>query len=209
VLVIPNGVNYEKFANAAATDVSPMGLRPNQPIIITVGRLEEQKGIVHLLHAAVDVLKHRPECQFLIVGEGCDRNSLQALASDLRIDRSVLFAGPRSDVPGLLKAATVFVLPSLWEGMPNVVLEAMAAGLPVIATAVEGSREIIVHGDNGLLVSTANPSELAMAILRVLNEPKLASLLGAAAQHSVAKYFTERNAIAAYDQLYRQLLAGR
>jgi glycosyltransferase involved in cell wall biosynthesis len=101
------------------------------------------------------------------------------------------------------------VLPSLWEGMPNALLEAMAAGLPVIATAVEGSREIIESDESGLLVPAGNSSELAAAILRVLNHPDLAARLSSGAQHSVVKQFTNIAATAAYDHLYRQLISPR
>ena len=246
--VIPNGVNFELFANAFPTDLSSLGIRPvtggltpprseennsslgirtftggltppraedalappgSAEIVITVGRLEEQKGIVHLLHAASAVLCERPECQFLIVGDGHDRASLEALAASLGIARSVWFLGSRSDVPRLLKAASVFVLASLWEGMPNALLEAMAAGLPVIATAVEGSREVIQSGENGLLVSAANPVELSQAILKLLSEPDVSARLARSAQLIVANKFAESGVVATYDSLYRRLMSNR
>ena len=233
VSVIPNGVNFELFANAIPVDLSSLGIPASargltpprseeseataggltpprsEEIVITVGRLEEQKGIVHLLRAVPAVLSQRPHCQFLIVGDGHDRVSLQALAASLGIAGSVTFVGAQSDVPRLLKASSVFVLASLWEGMPNALLEAMAAGLPVIATAVEGSREVIQSGVNGLLVAPANPLELSQAILRLLSEPDVAARLAKAAQLIIADKFTETRVVAAYDDLYRRLMSIR
>ncbi|MDB5342201.1 MAG: group 1 glycosyl transferase [Schlesneria sp.] len=209
VSVIPNGVDFATYANASPTDVSQLGSKGHFPVVITVGRLEEQKGVRFLLHAATVVLKKHPDCQFLIVGDGPERASLEALASSLGIGSSTHFAGHRGDVPGLLKAADLFVLPSLWEGMPNALLEAMAAGLPVIATAVEGSREIIESDESGLLVPAGNSSELATAILRVLNQSDLAARLSSGAQDNITKRFTNSSATAAYDHLYRQLISTR
>lgn len=207
ISVIPNGVNFDAFARATPTDLSPLGIRTDAPVVITVGRLEEQKGIVYLLRAAATVLQSRPDCQFLIVGDGHDRTSLHALAATLGIDRRVWFVGSRADVPGLLRASTVFVLPSLWEGMPNAVLEAMAAGVPVIATAVEGSREIVDSELTGVLVPPADSGELSQAILRLLNAPNLAREFSNAAQHDVRKRFSENSVVLHYDELYRRLLS--
>jgi glycosyltransferase involved in cell wall biosynthesis len=209
VSVVPNGVDFATYANATPTDLVHLGLKSQFPVVITVGRLEEQKGIRFLLDAATTVLLQHPDCQFLIVGDGPERASLEALASSLGIGSSIRFAGHRGDVPGLLAASDLFVLPSLWEGMPNALLEAMAAGLPVIATAVEGSREIIESDASGLLVPAGNSSELAAAILRVLNDPHFASRLASDAQGNVAKSFTNIAAIAAYDHLYRQWISTR
>lgn len=204
--VIPNGVDFETFANAAAADLRPLGIRSSGPVVITVGRLEEQKGIEFLLWAAALVLNRIPGCQFLIVGDGPDRDSLQALASALEIADSVFFAGHRGDVPELLKASSVFALASLWEGMPNALLEAMAAGLPVVATSVEGSSEVVESGVSGLLVEPRDVQGLAEALLRLLLNPEDATALANAAQHIAAEMFAKSRVVSAYDQLYRLLL---
>ena len=209
VSVIPNGVDDKLYADAVPADVTQLGLNPLFPVVITVGRLSEQKGIRYLLLAAAEVLRERPNCQFLFVGDGPERASLEALASSLAIGSSVRFVGHRADVPSLLKASGLFVLPSLWEGMPNALLEAMAAGLPVVATAVEGSREIIRNEESGLLVPPENPDALANAILRVLNDPLFSSRLACAAQSAVMQRFVNSTATAAYEQLYRRLIAAR
>lgn len=206
ITVIPNGVDFEAFANAIPADLASLGLNTGAPVVITVARLEEQKGISDLLQAAVSVLKDRPDCQFLIVGDGRDRRLLEALAASLGIATAVWFVGSRPDVPALLRASSVFVLPSLWEGMPNALLEAMAAGLPVIATDVEGSREIVRSADLGLLVTPRNPETLANAILRLLRDPEFSARIAHASQRIVQERFTEHAAVASYVDLYEKLM---
>lgn len=205
VSVIPNGVDFDTYAQATPADLSEFGFDQQCPVIITVGRLEEQKGIPDLLHAVAIVVQRRPDCQFLIVGEGTDRAVLEALAAKLSLGDFVRFLGHRSDVPRLLRASSLFVLTSLWEGMPNAVLEAMAAGLAVVATDVEGTREVIDSERSGLLVPPANPEEVAKAMLRVLNDPALASELAHNSQTTALKTFTNFAMVGAYERLYREL----
>lgn len=207
VSVIPNGVDFELFASAAPVDLTSIGLRPQDPVVITVGRLEEQKGIRYLLSAAVDVLHAKTNCQFLIVGDGTDRRLLEEQAKSLGIATAVHFVGPQSNIAGLMKASTLFVLPSLWEGMPNALLEAMAAGLPAIATSVEGSSEVIESGVTGFLVQPANAADLSAAILRLLDDPNLSVRIAESAQVTVEKRFAICGVVAAYDGLYRRLLS--
>ena len=209
VSVIPNGVDVETFARATPADLSALGLRPSDPVIITIGRLEEQKGIHDLLSAIPAVLHRHSNSQFLIVGAGRDRAALQQQASSLGITSAVTFAGSQSDIPGLLKASTLFVLPSLWEGMPNALLEAMASGRPVIATSVEGSAELIQSGVTGSLVPPSCPNDLAAAINALLADPHVARRYADASQIFVMNDFTIHNLVARYDGLYRRLLAQR
>jgi len=206
ISVIPNGVDYELFSQAVPADLSEIGLAADRPVVITVARLEEQKGISDLLQAAVRVVHDRPDCQFLIVGDGRDRIALEAQAASLGIADAIHFTGARGDVPALLKASSVFVLPSLWEGMPNALLEAMAAGLPVVATAVEGSREIVRSNETGLLVEPRNPAMLSEAILRLLRDPDFSDKIASQSQHIVRKSFTEQSVVAAYCDLYERIM---
>jgi glycosyltransferase involved in cell wall biosynthesis len=205
--VIPNGVDFEQLANATPADLASLGIPPGGRVIITVGRLEEQKGIDHLLRAASLVVRDH-DCHILIAGEGRDRSQLEATAQHLGVSNSVHFIGHRADVPNLLAAADVFVLPSLWEGMSNALLEAMAVGVPVIATAVEGSKELIRPNETGLLVSTANSDELAEAIRRTLAMPVQSAEMALRAQVLVREWYSVTRMISAYDELYRRLLSG-
>ena len=204
--VIPNGVDDKLFASATLADLTPLGVPHGSPVFITVGRLEEQKGIDLLLTAASLVLRDHADCHFLIVGEGCDRAALESQARQLGIANTVHFVGRRDDVPNLLKASTAFVLPSRWEGMSNALLEAMAVGLPVVATAVEGSSELIRSGETGRLVPAGHPEELASAVRSVFDEAGRAREMALAAQALVKKYYTASATVSAYDELYRRLI---
>ncbi len=203
--VIPNGVDYEFFAAATPADLTQFGAPQGSPVCITVGRLEEQKGIDVLLTAASLVLRDHRDCHFLIVGDGCDRAALENQATQLGIANSVHFVGQRADVPNLLKASSVFVLPSRWEGMSNALLEAMAAGLPVVATAVEGSTELVRSGETGLLVPAGRSEELATAIRHVLDGAGRAREMAIAAQALARQGYTVESAVSGYGGLYRQL----
>ncbi len=203
--VIPNGVDYELFASATPADLTQIGIPPGSPVFITVGRLEEQKGIDVLLTAAALVLRDHRDCRFLIVGDGRDRAALEGQARQLGIANSIHFVGQRADVPDLLKASTAFVLPSRWEGMSNALLEAMAAGLPVVATAVEGSTELIRSGETGVLVPADRFEDLATGLRSTLDEVDQAREMAVAAQDLVRQCYTVCSAAAAYARLYRQV----
>ena len=136
--------------------------RSDRPLVLTVARLDAQKGHGHLLAAAATV----PEAVFVLVGEGREEATLKRQAHALGIAERVRFLGHRNDVPDLLAVCDVFVLPSLYEGLPLSVLEAMAAAKPVVATAIDGTTEAVVPGVTGLLVPPADPARLAGAILR-------------------------------------------
>ena len=202
--VIPNGVEYETFASATPADLTQFGVPVGSPVCITVGRLEQQKGIDVLLDAASLVKADHSDCHFLIVGDGRDRVALEARSVKLGLAATTHFTGLRADVPNLLAAATVFVLPSRWEGMANALLEAMASGLPVVATAVEGSSDLVKSGETGLLVPAGTSVELASAICRVLAAPGHFREMAVAAQSTVNSDYTIYAAVRAYCRLYEQ-----
>jgi glycosyltransferase involved in cell wall biosynthesis len=204
--VIPNGVDYQRFATASSADLRSLGIPDGSRVIISVARLDEQKGIAFLLEAAETVCQDDPNAHFLIAGDGPDRARLTAIAEQRGVTNNVHFVGNRDDVSNMLAASDLFVLPSLWEGMPNALLEAMAAGLPVIATDVEGSRELIESGVNGLLVPAASPVPLAAAIRSILGNVQFGATLARASQNTIEKRFTEESVVSAYDELYRSLL---
>jgi glycosyltransferase involved in cell wall biosynthesis len=136
---------------------------------VTTARLDAQKGLLHLVEAARAV----PAAVFLIAGEGPERTDLEAAARRSAVEDRVRLLGPRDDVPALLAACDVFVLPSLFEGAPLAILEAMAAGRPVVASRIGGVDELLLDGVTGLLVPPADPAALAGAILRLIATPAL------------------------------------
>jgi glycosyltransferase involved in cell wall biosynthesis len=173
-----------------------------RPIVLAVGRLDAQKGHAYLLAAAADI----PDALFVFVGEGRERSALEAQARALGVAERVRFLGHRDDVPDLLAACDVFVLPSRYEGLPLSVLEAMAAARPVVATAIEGTDEIVRHGETGLLVPPAAPSALAEAIRAVLADRALATRMGQAGRARVGREFSMSRMIDEVTGVYDELL---
>jgi glycosyltransferase involved in cell wall biosynthesis len=209
LFVIPNGVDVQRFEGRDAAFKERLGIRPDAPLITTIGRLHEQKGMAYLLRAASSVLRSHPHCHFLIVGTGPLEGELRAAARALHLADGLTFFGHCDDVPAVLKATDVFVLASLWEGMPNVILEAMAAGLPIVATRVEGTEDLIEHGETGMLVLPRDVPGLASGITRFLDEPERAQRFGAAARERVRSHFSLESMVRRHEALYADLLARR
>ncbi|MFO0919405.1 MAG: glycosyltransferase [Planctomycetaceae bacterium] len=203
-VVIPNGVDLERFRQANPADLTAFGIPANSPVLITIGRLEPQKGIDLLLAGIPAVQSRHPEAHFLIVGDGPDRPALEQQARQLGIADHIHWAGRRDDVPQLLAASTALVLPSRWEGMPNVVLEAMAAGKPVIATQVEGIADLVIPGTTGWLIPIENPPMLAEAIVQILADSARAIAMGKESQVICGKNFTTQEFVRAHSQLFCQ-----
>jgi len=170
VIVVHNAVPRSAFELHHA---DPAPETHDRQVVLTLARLDRQKGLEHLIAAARLV----PDALFLIAGDGPDRHRLEGLA---RGNVRVQFLGHRDDTHRLLVACDLLVLPSLFEGLPVSVLEAMAASKPVVATRIPGTEEAVVDGDTGLLVPPADPPALARAITALLVDPALARRLGAA-----------------------------
>lgn len=206
-VVIPNGVDLTTFQLAEPIHSSEWGIPESAPVVLTVARLEYQKGIDLLLDAAPQILESGPETHLVIIGDGVDRESLEARAKTSPVASRIHFLGRRSDVPRWMKRAQVMVLPSRWEGMPNVVLEAMAAGLVVVATDVEGVREILADNVNGRIVPPGSSQGLAEVTIELLRQSEISRKLGVVAQETVKKDFTIESMVRQYAQLYRELSA--
>jgi glycosyltransferase involved in cell wall biosynthesis len=166
-----------------------LGIRQG-PLLVTIARLTEQKGHCYLLQAFPDLLKTWPQLCCAFVGEGELQDTLQRMAIDLGVERACRFVGVREDIADILAAADLFVLPSLSEGFPFVLLEALAMGLPVVASRVNGVPELIENHKTGLLVPARDPQALVAAIREVLSDPTAASEMGAAGRSVVQKRFT-------------------
>ena len=177
-------------------------------VITTIGRLDEQKGQQYLLEAATLVLAQHPQTRFQIVGQGPLKPHLQAQAETLGIADSVTLLGLRHDIPAILAQSDVFVLPSRREGMPLVIVEAMAAARPIVLTNVGGNSELVAHGQHGLLVPPNDSTALATALLRLADDPNLAATLGAAARERAKQHFDIALVVARYAALYEAMLAS-
>lgn len=156
ISVIPNGIDLPLKTKSDKKEYvqlrQSLGVTQEDLMVLSVGSLSKPKGHEFLLEAIPDILESHPNTVFTFAGEGQLREELETRVKELRITEATRFLGTRSDIPDLLKIADYFVLPSLWEGLPLALLEAMATGIPVVATKVGGIGEIIRDGYNGLLV---------------------------------------------------------
>jgi glycosyltransferase involved in cell wall biosynthesis len=206
VVVIPNGVDFDRFANAKPADLAEFGLPPGHRSILSVGRLDPQKGVMVLLDAFTAVARELPDVHLILVGEGPLRPEIERFVSSHALADRVHLAGFRDDVPSLMKAGDCFVLASLWEGMPNVLLEALAAGLPVVGTAVEGVAELLADGERGRIVPPNDAGALSRALRETLTPPVAAAPPRVHPQPVSGNEFTWQAIAARYEQLYRDLL---
>ena len=179
------------------------------PLVVFAGRLMAQKNVKTLIDA-LDILQHvRPGVRALIVGDGPERSVLEETAHDYQLDERVKFLGHRGDLARLVAAADMLVLPSLYEGLPNVVLEAMQLGKPVVATAAPGTTEVVVDGETGLLVPLRNPPALAKAIRTLVDAPELARKMGEAGRVRAEAEFGVSRMIEGFATLYEELARGK
>jgi glycosyltransferase involved in cell wall biosynthesis len=205
--VIRNGIEPRTASRGREATRVALRLRSTERMVLTTGRLTEQKNHRALLRAIPAVLAREPRARFLWAGVGPLRSALRAAIRQRGLERHVRILGHRDDVPDLLAASDLFVLPSRFEGLPLALLEAMAAGLPVVATRVCGVAEIVEQGGTGLLVDPAAPTALAAAIVRLLGRPHWAAWLGANGRVSVEKEFSAARMTRETLALYRELLA--
>jgi glycosyltransferase involved in cell wall biosynthesis len=190
---------------------SRFGIAADESLILAVGRLSKEKAHIDLIAAFNGLRKSAPEvnAKLMIVGEGPERGRLEAAADSLGCKESVVFAGQSSDVWPFYFAADVFVLPSHSEGSPNVLLEAMAAGIPIVATEAGGVPEMVEHNQSALLVPANDPRALAAAIARVLTEDDLAQRLTANASSLVGTRYAPENYVRTLVEIYREVVKNR
>lgn len=207
IAVIPNGLDLQAFEGLPTRQEAraALGLPAGQPLVGVVARLTPVKRLDVLLQA----LAALPEAGAVLVGDGPQRAQLEALSRELGLADRVHLAGHQDDVRPWLAALDVFALSSDWEGLPNAVLEAMAAGLPVVATAVGGTPEVVVNGATGLLVPPNNPPTLAQAIAALLRDPELGGRMGKAGRERVAQHFSVEQMVRQTERLYEELLTDK
>jgi glycosyltransferase involved in cell wall biosynthesis len=191
ILVVPNGVDVERFRPAAAEDRAALrrclGL-PNGPLVVYTGRLAPEKGVDLLVAAWPRVLAGVPSARLWMLGEGAERSRLVEAARRAGVAEAIVLPGPVADVSPFLRAADAAVLPSRTEGMPVALLEAMACAVPVVATAVGGSAEVLRDGVTGRLVPPERPDALADALVEALGDPEAHARARAARAEVVARY---------------------
>ena len=204
IQVIPNGIDgsaYSIFLDNQKKRAE-LGISNKGPIIGIGVRLCEQKGITYLLQAMPEILTAFPDCTLVIAGRGPLEDALKKESEALEIQNHVRFVGMRLDIPELLRLFDVYVLPSLWEGLPMVLLEAMAAKCPIVATDVGGVSTVITSGGTGLLVKPKNIQELSRAVIRLLSDQQLKNELSRKAFHEFHERFEARKMTEAYEKLY-------
>jgi glycosyltransferase involved in cell wall biosynthesis len=205
ITVLHNGVReMPVLPPAVAAARLALGLRDGERVVLAIGRLSREKGHAHLIRAAAS---WQNGARLVIVGDGPEREALNRLARNLGVGSRVVLAGPTSHVAPFYALADVFVLPSLSEGSPNVLLEAMACGLPVVATRVGGVPEIAADGVTALLGPPKNAAFIARAVDRLFTEPELGQRLGAAARRAVLSHYTPEQRAATLSRLYATLVA--
>jgi len=206
IRVIRNAVDFERFAGIPGnrTKLFP-GLGPNDKLVGMVANMNlPVKGHSYLIEAARTVCAVLPQTRFVLVGDGRQRPKFEQQVGELGLEQNFLFLGYRKDVPELLACFDISVLASTAEGLPNVVLEAMAAGVPVVATAVGGTLETIEEGVCGLLVPPRDPEAMGKAILRILQDRALAERLARAGQDRVRAYFNFDRLLLELKELYEE-----
>ncbi|UCH84860.1 MAG: glycosyltransferase [Candidatus Latescibacterota bacterium] len=208
--VIYNGVDLDKYHPGEPKPglAAELGVRDDRRLVTTVASMDLYKGIDVLLHAASPICGQFDDVDFVIVGGGPDRDKIVPIAAKLGIADRVTFTGVRADVDDILRLSDFFVLPSRTEAFPNVILEAMASGVPVISTDVGSVSEMIDNEENGLLVPADDAGQLAGAIRRLLREPETSRAFADAGRRTVEDKFPIQRMCTERERLFSELLCG-
>jgi glycosyltransferase involved in cell wall biosynthesis len=202
--LIPNAVDTDLFRPMHDDGAlrAAWGIPPNVPLLGVIGRLSRQKGHVGLFEALPTIWKAFPDAHVVLAGAGELEQDLRAKASQIDPLGRIHFVGQQHDMPRVLAALDIFVLPSLYEGLSFAVLEAMAAERAIVATAVDGTVEVIEHGRTGLLIPPGSPAALAAAMTHLLADPLLRVRIGQAARQTILDRFDQRQMLARTFRLY-------
>jgi len=212
IVVIRNGVALPAERGTAPADskhARPLQVPEDVKIVLNVGNLTRQKAQYIFVEAAAQVLEHFPNALFLIIGEGEERSRLAQLIEEKSVGEKVKLLGSRTDVTSILGRSSLLVLSSLWEGLPLTILEAMAAGRPVVVTDVGGNKEAVRNGETGYIVPNLRPDLLADHILKVLNDDALAERMGTKGKLLYESKFRAERQVKETEDLYGMLLRAR
>ena len=204
--VIRSGIELERFRRAAGGGEvrRRLGLPPAAPLVVQIGNFKPQKAPLDFVRAAAAVAREVPEAWFVMVGDGALRPAAEELASDLGVAGRMVFCGWWDDVPGLLAASRVSVLTSRHEGLPRAAVESLAAGVPVVATAVDGTPEVVRDGCNGFLVTAGDVAGIARRVRALLVDGELHRRLAAAAPQGLEAFDID-HMVRQQEELYRWL----
>ncbi len=210
ISVIYNGVELDKY-NPGPNDSNGLrhsfGIETDCAVVGTIGRLVYQKGFEYFIEAAKLISKKNFNIRFVVVGHGPEEKNLKKKVERAGISQIFIFAGQRFDIPQLLGIFDIFVLPSVLEGLPRVVIEAMAMGKPIVATDIEGVREELIHDRTGLIVPVKNPKALSEAVNSLLDNEIGAIQMGNEARKSAEKRFDLNKTVFNIERLYERLLS--
>jgi glycosyltransferase involved in cell wall biosynthesis len=211
IVAIPNGIaEAVRNREAGLAEVRrEMGARRGDLVILSMARLAPDKGLEYLIEAATVLPRAGRRIRIVIAGDGPERDHLEQLAGRLGVTDRVVFLGFREDVGDLLAASDLVVLPSLREGLSIALLEAMAAGKPIVATSIGSQREVASRADMALLVRPADTLALSQAIVRLATDEALMARLGASARALYESRYTEHRMLQSYRQLYFDLLHAK
>ena len=210
ITTIRYGIDIDKYRKTGGTvKRQELGYSEDTFLIGVVARLSSQKGHTYLLDAIPEIQGEYPHTKYVFIGDGPLRQELEEKSKGLGLEKVVNFLGSRADVPELLNSLDMFVLPSLYEGLPNVVLEAMASEKAIVATAVDGTPEAIIHEQSGLLVGPKRPDQLASAIKRIIGDQRLKTDLEVGARLRAEKEFSLKGQVRKFENLYEELMNGK
>jgi glycosyltransferase involved in cell wall biosynthesis len=209
---IHSSINLDEFTNTSCDTVvskKELGINPETLVVGTVGRLSTQKNPCDFVKVSAAVKKEIPETQFLFIGDGPLRSETENLIKELNISKDIFLPGLRTDIPALLRCMDVFILTSLWEGLPRVIPQAMAVGLPVVANAIDGVCEVIKDGVNGFLIPPKNVSLMAKRVVQLLSSSSMRSEIGQKGRKTAEEEFSLRDMLSKIELLYEELLASK
>lgn len=194
ISIIRNSVDVQRYGHNFDRDHirGELGFSEKEQIGVVVATFKRQKGHRYLIEAASELADQFPNFHLLFLGDGELRSEMESLVGELGLEKRIHFLGTRSDVPSILAASDLFILPSLWEGLPMALIEAMASELPVVATRVSGTNEVMIEDETGIVVEPGDSHMLAEGIKKILDDPNKAKEMGRAARNRVEQLYSAR-----------------
>ena len=210
LVTVYNGLDIAKFQNGRNIRTK-LGIPENAKVIGFVGQMAEAKGLKFLICAVKTIIEHHPDTMFLFVGRRVDNEAklvpeLISQAESQKVTHAIRFLEPRNDIPDVMKSLDILILPTLGEAFPKIILEAMGAEIPVIASAVGGIPEIIKHNENGLLIPPGNTQAIESALLNLLDNPSTCNRIAASGLRTVQNLFSLQNQLSKITGIYEKLL---